>query len=85
MTLARSVIKLQLLTAEHFLGYFGYLSILSLVSIFRGSKDGHHIGSFKQLLMPIGKVIQIIPSRILWSLTSRMLEMICSKRLKTFP
>ena len=56
MTLARSVIKLQLLTAEHFLGYFGYLSILSLVCIFRGSQDGHHIGSFKQtltlLLMP---------------------------------
>ena len=56
MTLARSVIKLQLLTAEHFLGYFGYLSILSLVCIFRGSQDGHHIG--------------ILP-RILWSLTSR--------------
>ena len=33
----------------------------------------------------IRKVAQIILPRILWSLTSRILEVICSKRLQTFP
>ena len=33
----------------------------------------------------IRQVVQIILPRILWSLTSRILEVICSKRLQTFP